>query len=87
MSRNTTTWKDKLRASIDKVSETKVWSDEKKESLRKTTEPTSPALVQRLERALEEKQLQCEALFQAKQSMELSIRQVVIAFLWVIMDI
>jgi len=34
-------------------------------------------LIQHLQRALEEKQLQCEALFQAKQSMELSIRQII----------
>ncbi|GJQ11666.1 hypothetical protein GpartN1_g3457.t1 [Galdieria partita] len=78
------TWKDRLRAGIDKMSEsTKVLSEELRHKLEESSGKgveslqVSPQLVQRLERALQEKELQCEALFQAKQSMELSIRQII----------
>ncbi|EME30597.1 uncharacterized protein Gasu_20590 [Galdieria sulphuraria] len=78
------TWKERLRAGIDKMSEsTKVLSDELRHKLEESSGKgvesvqVSPQLVQRLERALQEKELQCEALFQAKQSMELSIRQII----------
>eukprot|EP00871_Galdieria_phlegrea_P000188 jgi/Galph1/116/GphlegSOOS_G4796.1 len=77
------TWKERLRAGLDKVGEsTKLLSDELKAKLEETsgrgdTVQVSSQLVERLQRALHEKEQQCEALFQAKQSMEESIRQII----------